>query len=224
MDMRNMEGKIMRKRLTGYLIATVMIMSLTACTTASRQERGGFSSFSGLVAEKVLENSEIAQEISISDIVIDRMYWGSFSQEDANEILVLCKILNQPHVAGLDRTAGILMDANSLEMKAFREFAADEVEIGCFRTAGGQNRVLFIGTTVYQGISDQVVSLLAVQDNEWVEQRLNVREVFGDNAFCFMADERIVVASTADPAGPEDIMAILPWDPVTEQFLLSPNP
>ena len=36
------------------------------------------------------------------------------------------RFLNTPHVAGLDKTVGILLDADSLEMVAYKEFAADK--------------------------------------------------------------------------------------------------
>lgn len=50
--------------------------------------------------------------------------------------------LNTPHVAGLDKTVGILLDADSLEMVAYKEFAADKVVINCIQASDGQSRIL----------------------------------------------------------------------------------
>ena len=58
------------------------------------------SELNNRIIEKVAENYEEGN-ISALDIVIVRIDFGSFSQDNASEIFVLCKNLNTPHVAGV---------------------------------------------------------------------------------------------------------------------------
>ncbi len=53
------------------------------------------SELNNRIIEKVAENYEEGN-ISALDIVIVRIDFGSFSQDNASEIFVLCKILNTP--------------------------------------------------------------------------------------------------------------------------------
>ena len=48
--------------------------------------------------------------------------------------MVLCKNLHLPHAAELDKTVGVLMDADSLNMIAYREFTADKVVVSRLQT------------------------------------------------------------------------------------------
>ena len=160
--------------------------------------------------------------ISALDIVIVRIDFGSFSQDNASEIFVLCKILNTPHVAGLDKTVGILLDADSLEMVAYKEFAADKVVINCIQASDGQSRILVSKTTTYQGISTQEIQLLAVEGSQWVEIPIDALKIIGDESFYYMdiVDDLIIVASEDKLISSEEIVAVLKWNPETEQFVL----
>ena len=111
------------------VLVLFMLMCINACgISKSRDSADMVSELNNRIIEKVAENYEEGN-ISALDIVIVRIDFGSFSQDNASEIFVLCKILNTPHVAGLDKTVGILLDADSLEMVAYKEFAADKVVI-----------------------------------------------------------------------------------------------
>lgn len=153
--------------------------------------------------------------------MIDRIYYGHFSQEDANEILVLCKILNTPHVAGFDKTVAVLLEAASLKQIAYKEFNADNVSIDCVQTSTGQSKIVFIGTTTYQNISTQEIQLWGIQDNQWVDMPIESLENLSDDYFCFMGDGAIIVSSTDEMTDPVDVIAILNWNPETEQFILN---
>ncbi len=176
-----------------------------------------FSALSQLTSEIVLENSEIADEISLSDVVIDRIYHGSFSPKNASELFILCKIMNVPHAGGLDRTAGIVLSADTLELIAYKEFAADKVEISCLQNSDGINRILFIGTTTYQGISAQEISLLAVEGSQWRDIPISALEDREKEYFYFMADNQILVA-TEPVLTPSALKAVLVWNPDSEEF------
>lgn len=118
---------------------------------------------SNRIVEQVIENYEDGNVISASDIVLDKIYYGAFSQEDTNEIFVLCKILNLPHVAGLDKTVCIVFAADTLEVVTYKEFSADKVAIQCIQASNGQRRILVSETTEYQGMLTQYILLFAIQ-------------------------------------------------------------
>lgn len=100
----------MKNRVLAVLILLLFTLPfISACgATETTANDGIFSVLTDWVTEKVMENYEDG-EISASDIVIDQIYYGSFSQEDVSEIFVVCKILNTPHVAGLDKKVGVLL-------------------------------------------------------------------------------------------------------------------
>ena len=114
-------GKMKNKVLPVSVLVLFMLMCINACgISKSRDSADMVSELNNRIIEKVAENYEEGN-ISALDIVIVRIDFGSFSQDNASEIFVLCKILNTPHVAGLDKTVGILLDADSLEMVAYKE-------------------------------------------------------------------------------------------------------
>ena len=197
------------------VLVLFMLMCINACgISKSRDSADMVSELNNRIIEKVAENYEEGN-ISALDIVIVRIDFGSFSQDNASEIFVLCKILNTPHVAGLDKTVGILLDADSLEMVAYKEFAADKVVINCIQASDGQ-------TTTYQGISTQEIQLLAVEGSQWVEIPIDALKIIGDESFYYMdiVDDLIIVASEDKLISSEEIVAVLKWNPETEQFVL----
>lgn len=144
----------------------------SACAAADNADT--ISELNKWILQKAEENNEA--DVSASDIVIDRIYYGSFSQQDADEILVLCKFLNMSHTGGLDRTAGIIFSVDSMETVAYKEFGADEVTIDCIKTDNGESRILFTGTTTYQGVSAQDIRLFAIEAGQWVELPIDALE------------------------------------------------
>ncbi len=204
------------------LLATICCLFCTVKKEASYAEM--FAEINNWIIDKVKENAEDTS-ISRSDIVIDQIYYGSFSQKDANslkeanEILVLCKLQNTPHAGGLDRTAGLLLSADSMEVVAYHEFAADKVIINCLHTNSGENRVLFLGTTTYQGISTQEAQLYAIKDGKWIE--LPVSNVDLDKGYLsFVDDNSLIVTTKEEITSPEDILEILIWNQGIGQFVL----
>ena len=196
------------------VLVLFMLMCINACGISKSRDSAD------MVSE--LNNRIIEGNISALDIVIVRIDFGSFSQDNASEIFVLCKILNTPHVAGLDKTVGILLDADSLEMVAYKEFAADKVVINCIQASDGQSRILVSKTTTYQGISTQEIQLLAVEGSQWVEIPIDALKIIGDESFYYMdiVDDLIIVASEDKLISSEEIVAVLKWNPETEQFVL----
>ena len=203
------------KKLDVLVLMVACVFLLASCSKEA-DDRSAFTEFNEYILETVMESYEDGN-ISREDIVIDQIYCGHFSQKDVNEIFVLCKILNTPHVAGLDKTVAVLLEADSLKKIAYKEFNADNVTIDCVQTSIGQSKILFIGTTIYQGISAQEIQLWGIQDGQWLDIPIENLETLSDGYFCFMGDGEIIVSSIADHA---EIIAILNWNPDMENFFL----
>ena len=209
-EIKTSMGKMKNKVLPVSVLVLFMLMCINACgISKSRDSADMVSELNNRIIEKVAENYEEGN-ISALDIVIVRIDFGSFSQE------------NTPHVTGLDKTVGILLDADSLEMVAYKEFAADKVVINCIQASDGQSRILVSKTTTYQGISTQEIQLLAVEGSQWVEIPIDALKIIGDESFYYMdiVDDLIIVASEDKLISSEEIVAVLKWNPETEQFVL----
>ena len=231
-------GKIKNRVWVVILMELFTFPFISACAaTKPTANDGSISGLNDWVIEKVLENYEDGVGISASDIVIDQIFYGSFSQEDTSEILVVCKILNTPHVAGLEQKVCVLLNDDTWEMIAYKLFKADETVISCMQTSSGQSRILFLGTWESTGVRSQCVELYAIQNSEWVNMTIDImqavptekRELLEDNCFCYIAGDRMVVvyeenyhiAISSDViANPIEVIAIFIWDPYTEQFAL----
>lgn len=206
----------MRKRL--FLGITVVCLFLTTgCEKASEGE-ALYSELDRYLVEKVRENYEDGV-LEDGNIAVEQIYSGHFSKEDAEEILAACKILNLPHTAGLDKTVTLLLKKDTLELAAYEEFSADDVEISLFQTSAGQSKLLYIGTTTFQGISSQEIRFLEIRDGRWQDVPIEALEDFKDS-YCFAVDGRaIIISNVSDIMGPEDITGVLSWNPDTGQFL-----
>lgn len=215
-------GKIKHKALPISVLVLLILMFISACGISKSSDNVDMlSELNDWMIEKVIENYEDGN-ISASDIVIDRIYFGSFSQDNVSEIFVLCKILNTPHAAGLDKTVGILLEAGSLEMVAYKEFAADKVVINSIQASDGQSRILVLKTTTYQGISAQEIQLLAIEGSQWAEIPIDALRTMGEESSYHIdiGDDLIIVTSENQSISPKEFVAVLKWNPETEQFVL----
>ena len=202
----------------------ISFLSVSACGT----EEDTDSTFSDKMVNLVMENSEVVSVLKEENIVVDKIFYGTFSKEGAREIFVTCKLLDMPHVGGLDRTAVILLNADTLDLVTYREFGADRLEISCFRTNSGYSRILVLGTSTYQGISTQQIGLFAIRGDEWEELSMDVletipmepRDSLGSEYFCFASENGLIVSYEYELTEPEEIIAILFWDSDMEQFVM----
>lgn len=207
-----------RYKVTSILIIILCITIFSSCgQSESINAKGSFTDIENSIIEKVKENYEDG-DISLADISVEEIHCGSFSKKDTKEIFAICNILNAPHVAGLDKSVCILLTVDSLECKAYKEFASDETVINCMQTGNGIKRILVSETSTYQGISSQDIRLFAIQDNHWIDMPIDALSDFGEECFYFMTDDTIIVASKNNLTDPSDIMAVLKWNPDVEQF------
>ncbi|MBQ7432712.1 MAG: hypothetical protein IJV50_04520 [Lachnospiraceae bacterium] len=207
------------KFLTAFFVLFTLLWMSGCASIKKDADTEVLSSMDSRMISKVMENYEDGA-IHAEDVAIDKIYYGAFSQTGRSELLVLCKILNMPHVGGLEQTVGVLLDSQSLEAVAYQEFPFDEVSINCVPASNGQSRILLIGTTISQGIPSQCVQLLGIEEGEWIEMPIDALKTVGNDEelFCFWAEDRIIVSSQYKWTSPEEIIAILIWNPDTEQF------
>ena len=178
------------------------------------------SGLNSRVIETVLENDESEGAITASDVVIDQTIYGSFSVPEAKEVLVICKILNMPHVGGLDRRAIIILEIDSMDVVAYTEIPADEVWVSTLSMSNGQDRIIFSGKTTYQGISSQDVMYFCLQDGQWTEVPVDELKAQGEKCFYYLTGDTMIVTSESELTDPSDITAILMWDRYAGEFIL----
>ncbi len=212
-----MNKQNMKNKFSKFLnIILLILIFLSACTKSATNT---VSDLNNYVVETIVKNYENG-EVKEPDIVIEHIYYGSFSQSNNNEILVICKILNTPHVAGLDKTVCVLYNTNSLEMISYKEFAADNVVISDIPTSNGQDKILVLQTVTYQGISTQELHLFVIQDGEWIDDSVDPLENLDDEYFYFVEDNMIIASINDKLTSLKDISAILIWNPDTERYIL----
>lgn len=134
-----------KSRVLVIAVMMVAVMLLISGCGASKTDTQSdkTESLNDRAIKAVVENYSDGDIIREYDIVVDRVYYGSFSRESADEILVLCKNLNLPHAAELDKTVGVLMDVDSLNMIAYREFPADKVVVSRLQTGKNSGMAVF---------------------------------------------------------------------------------
>lgn len=235
--------KMKKKLLISFGLVLFIMVFLSACGEEEEPttDDSWLSELNKLAVETAIENSFdveiLIKEVNV-ELVIDQIYCGSFSQENANEIFLECRLLDMPTYAGFDTRVGILLDADTLEMIAYKEFAGDEVELKCLQAANGQSRILSLCTFAGQGHRAQYINLYAVSGSEWEELPTGIEEFIPEekkrswgteDCFCYMAGgDRLVVTYEEDEqvmfeTGREvssELIAILVWDPHKEQFVL----
>lgn len=121
------------------------------------------------------------------------------------------------------KTVGILLDADSLEMVAYKEFAADKVVINCIQASDGQKQNIGIKNhNISRNINTGNSAFSCSRSSQWVEIPIDALKIIGDESFYYMdiVDDLIIVASEDKLISSEEIVAVLKWNPETEQFVL----
>lgn len=211
----------MKKRIW-IIVNFILIAVLLICGCAEIKKVDNTELLSRLnekIIEIVLEHDESGGAVEASDIVIEQIFYGSFSQPKAKEVLVICKLLNTPHTGGLDRRACVILEVDTMEAGAYIELGADEALVYKLSMRNGQDRMIFLGQSTYQGLSTQEVMCFSVQDGQWTEMEIGEVKELGEGCFCFRIDDMLVVTSERKLVNPSGITAILTWDADTGQFV-----
>lgn len=201
-----------------FLLFTIMFV-FVHISINNKINKDTLSELNNWIIKKIMENYEDGT-ITASDIVVGRSFHGSFSRDNVNEVFVLCKILNTPHVAGTDKKVGILIDSISLEIIAYKEFPSDKTVVDCVQTSNGRNRIVAIRTAQSTGMSVQYIELWAVEGSQWIEIPIDTLKIMEEDDFYFWGDDMLIVSSDSELKNSEQIKALLIWNPKTEQFEL----
>lgn len=215
--------------------------------SAPASEAGWFDLLGKLTRMTVIERSDSwgsMVEDGTFEIVIDKIHPGSFSQREANEIFLDCRIDVMPHVGGLDSRAGILVDADTLEVIAYKEFRGDTVILEYLQTANGQTRILSLIEGAGQGYRMQNVGIWGMKDGQWAEFPTGIGDYIPDekkgdiyegvngpereleDSFCYVFGNQLAVTYEQDDLEmffsgervPSELVAILTWNPYKERF------
>lgn len=201
--------------------------------------------------DRVLELMEEDQETALykkeaETVSIDQIYYGSFTQQGANEVLVICRFSGGlPH--DVEPAACVLLDADTLEMITCKTIGGSVVTVNRLETADGQSRLFVSIITTYQGHSGQYVWLYSLQDGQWAELPTDALDAlleaeYGEvdtplggyaNGYCSLVSggdwegkTYLIVAThnsdyLASLNDPSEVIAVLVWDPSSEQFVLN---
>lgn len=208
----------MRKK---YVLAAMLAGTLfmSGCTESTgTDDTNPLSGLDNRVVETVLKNDESGDVVTASDVVIDQVFYGSFSKPETEEALVACRILNTPHVGGLDRRAIIILDVESMDVAAYDEIPADEVWVSSLPMSSGQDRIIISAQSTYQGISTQNVMYFCVENGQWAETPVEELGLLGESCFYFLAGDVMLVTSERELTGASDITAVLTWDQELGKF------
>lgn len=202
-----------------FMFTVVTALILSSCTGRNNEVKEPCSinaHIADLVAEVYADRTDRPE-----DFILNQVIYGSFSGTDRNEMLVLCKMLHMPHIAGKDNTFGVIMDADSLEVVTYREFASDDVSISCLPGSDGQERIMYIGISTYQGVHSQIVQFLKIEDGIWKSQPLECLESEGDNQawFWYMTGNRLILSDEYPLADLAEILDIYVWNVDLGQFV-----
>lgn len=216
---------------------------------APAPEAGWLAKINKLAVETVIEKSDengSSVESGELEIVIKNIHPGSFSQQNANEIFLDCWFKGMPHVGGLDSRAGILLNPDTLEVIAYKEFEGDGVVLDYLQTAKGQCRILSLRESAGLGHRGQFFEIWGVRDGEWVEFPTGIEDFIPDekkgdventikgpvryteDSFCYMLGDRLAVTYEQDwmimqESGiwpQSELVAILTWNRYKERFEL----
>ena len=197
-----------------------LVFFMSGCAESTGiDDTNPLSGLNNRVIETVLENNETEDTVTASDVVIDRIFYGSFSEPEAEEVLVVCRMLNMPHTGGFDRRAIIILEVESMDVVAYDEIPADEVWVSRLSMGNGQDRIIISAQTTYQGISTQNVMYFCIENGQWTETPIEELAARGEDCFYFLAGDVMLVTSGRELTGTSDITAILAWNQDTGRFI-----
>jgi len=211
----------LRKRVSLFAVVILfLVFFVSGCAESTgTNDTNPLSRLNNKVIEIVLENGEAGDTVTASDVVIDQTFYGSFSKPETEEVLVVCRILNMPHVGGLGRRAIIILEVESMDVVAYDEIPADEVWVSSLSMGNGQDRIIFSAQSTYQGISTQNVMYFCIKNGQWAETPIEELAALGEDSFYFLVGDVMLVTSGRELTGTSDITAILMWNQDTGKFI-----
>lgn len=166
-------------------------------------------------------------EQSHENIVVDKVYKGSFSGKGNKEILAVFKLLHMPHAGGLDASVAALFDEKSLDIISQKIFQFDECKFYILKDDDDISYPLFFGSVTYQGYSNYTLGVWQVS-KDWTSLLPYSQDYFQNSEKRFdLIDESTIVVSkpvykTEGDNNPDNISWLkeyyLIWNRATHQL------
>jgi len=158
-------GKIVRINSVICLITAFLLFLLSACGIEKPRTDVSYEFQKHLLdsAVPLIED----EEVDSKDIELDSIQYGSFSSSTAKEICVLFKHKSPKHVGGLDRTLAVIFSTDDLQVVASNEFLADNVQIKFLLSNEGTDYIIYLGSTIYQGVPSYDLQLFKISGSMW---------------------------------------------------------
>lgn len=185
----------MRIKMSVFILVLISLMLLTSCSlikiTNSVNNSTGEYELLSLRLQNQIDREQDDYLTAESDkhldelIKLDSITYGSFTDLEASEILVLFKFKDIPHVGGLDRTIAAIYDADTYKIKNQKTFIADNVFIQLLENYNQCASILYIGTVTYQGFTNYDIQLLQVNIDGWIPKDVSSEKFTNDYAFFY---------------------------------------
>ncbi|MBE6032749.1 MAG: hypothetical protein E7224_06095 [Clostridiales bacterium] len=212
-----------KKSLLFFCVICLLIVPLTACGAeepAPEEEK----SFSEQVMDQVwlcLESSLEDFDSSFSffiedpeDIYLHQVLYGSFTASKKKEFIAQVKMSDPPAGSGLDPTMAFVFDEATMEVLCHEEFYSDFVTFTKLPLLGKREAVVFSGSTIQQGLTNQYIWVYDLSGCSWNEIPSGLPE-FDTNTRFYLRSTGLSILKLS--TGEE---VFVNWDPKEAQFYI----
>lgn len=208
------------RRLIFVLNVICMVLILCACDTndsAALPTKDISEALISQIDPLIDENYDDSQKVELISI-----RYGSFTQENTKELFAEFRYVSPPHVAGLERTIATICSVDTLKIISHKVFAADKVSINLLPTKSERKYILYLGETTSQGLTTQVVDVLKINGETWIETFSD--EVLPSDGchYVFTSDSELLKVRLKDNQSMVDYNEIVTsqkWDIEKESFI-----
>jgi len=145
--------------------------------------------------------------------------YGSFTESDSSEMLVLFKVKDVPHVGGLDRTIAAIYDANTYLLKSQKTFVADYVSLQLLTDKNQRKNILYIGSVTYQGYTAYSMELFEIEGDRWLSKAISSEAFMENDAYAYTNEIlQVFDLSYSDHTPVYDYKYTLYWDSTEATF------
>ena len=199
----------MRTKLAALSSVVALVLFLSSCGNA-----GASQNAAQLLQERLLSSAAALAEEAHGlpqTLSLESVHYGSFSSPTATELCALFKYDAPVHVEGLDRTLGVVYDADDLEVIAGCDFMADNVQVSFLPTVDGMERIIYLGTSTNQGLTSYTLELYKISGTAWEPMETSLPAI-DERSAVYLAGEKVLYVTL------EDVCAAYEWNSKTEGF------
>ncbi|MFA5636468.1 MAG: hypothetical protein WCX60_02255 [Anaerovoracaceae bacterium] len=212
----------MYRRLFPYFLLIVVVFTLlTSCSTMRPVE---FEQISEELMIQIARDQDdylsAMKDKNISELLtFHSITYGSFTESDSSEMLVLFKVKDVPHVGGLDRTIAAIYDANTYLLKSQKTFVADYVSLQLLTDKNQRKNILYIGSVTYQGYTAYSMELFEIEGDRWLSKAISSEAFMENDAYAYTNEIlQVFDLSYSDHAPVYDYKYTLYWDSTEATF------